>query len=93
MPQLSILTGGMMASLGVGFFAATGYMTALFPLLFGAILVGSGVFQHPAQPAPAPAAGWTRQTPSAANKTIDDFNLKLNQNELGATLETKLAET
>ena len=42
MPQLSILTGGMMASLGVGFFAATGYITALFPLLFGAILVGSG---------------------------------------------------
>ena len=42
MPQLSILTGGMMASLGVGFFAATGYITALFPLLFGAILVASG---------------------------------------------------
>ena len=39
MPQLSNLTGGMMASLGVGFFAATGYITALFPLLFGAILV------------------------------------------------------
>ena len=42
MPQLSILTGGMMGSLGVGFFAATGYITALFPLLFGVILVGSG---------------------------------------------------
>jgi len=42
MPQLSILTGGMMGSLGVGFFAATGYITALFPLLFGAVLVGSG---------------------------------------------------
>ena len=42
MPQLSILAGGMMGSLGVGFFAATGYITALFPLLFGAILVGSG---------------------------------------------------
>ena len=42
MPQLSILVGGMMGSLGVGFFAATGYITALFPLLFGVILVGSG---------------------------------------------------
>ena len=42
MPQLSILTGGMMGSLGVGFFVATGYITALFPLLFGAVLVGSG---------------------------------------------------
>ena len=42
MPQLSVLAGGMMGSLGVGFFAATGYITALFPLLFGAILVGSG---------------------------------------------------
>ena len=42
MPQLSILAGSMMGSLGVGFFAATGYITALFPLLFGVILVGSG---------------------------------------------------
>ena len=42
MPQLSVLAGGMMGSLGVGFFAATGYITALFPLLFGVILVGSG---------------------------------------------------
>ena len=42
MPQLSILTGGMMGSLGVGFFVATGYITALIPLLFGAVLVGSG---------------------------------------------------
>ena len=42
MPQLSILAGGMMSSLGVGFFVATEYITALFPLLFGVILVGSG---------------------------------------------------
>lgn len=31
-----------MSSLGVGFFVATEYITALFPLLFGVILVGSG---------------------------------------------------
>ena len=42
MPQLSIMAGGMMGTLGIAFFAATDYVTALFPLLFGVILAGSG---------------------------------------------------
>ena len=42
MPQLSVLAGGMMGTLGIGFFAATGYVTALFPLLFGVIIAGAG---------------------------------------------------
>ena len=42
MPQLSVLAGGMMGTLGIGFFAATGYVTALFPLLFGVIIAGDG---------------------------------------------------
>ena len=31
-----------MGTLGIGFFAATGYVTALFPLLFGVIIAGAG---------------------------------------------------
>ena len=42
MPQLSVLAGGMMGTLGIGFFAATGYVTALIPLLFGVIIAGAG---------------------------------------------------
>lgn len=42
MPQLSIMAGGMLATLGIAFFAATDYVTALFPLLFGAFIAGAG---------------------------------------------------
>ncbi|MEC7531972.1 MAG: hypothetical protein VX557_00710 [Candidatus Thermoplasmatota archaeon] len=42
MPQLSIMTGGMLGTLGIAFFAATDYVTALFPLLFGVFIAGAG---------------------------------------------------
>ncbi len=42
MPQLSIMAGGMMSTLGIAFFATTGYVTALFPLLFGVLIAGAG---------------------------------------------------
>ncbi len=41
-PQLTILTGAIMALLGLGFFVHTGYLTALFPTLFGALLLFAG---------------------------------------------------
>ncbi len=42
MPQLSIMAGGMMSTLGIAFFVTTGYVTALFPLLFGVLIAGAG---------------------------------------------------
>ena len=42
-PQLTILTGATMTLLGLGFFGRTGYLTALFPTLFGALLLFAGV--------------------------------------------------
>ena len=42
MPQLSIMAGAMMSTLGIAFFATTGYVTALFPLLFGVLIAGAG---------------------------------------------------
>tara|TARA_B100000965_G_scaffold89662_2_gene72872 strand:- start:11235 stop:11732 length:498 start_codon:yes stop_codon:yes gene_type:complete len=42
MPQMSILVGAMMGTLGVAFFAATDYVTALIPLVFGVIIAGFG---------------------------------------------------
>ena len=42
MPQVSILVGAMMGTLGVAFFAATDYVTALFPLVLGVIIAGFG---------------------------------------------------
>ena len=42
MPQLSIMIGAMMSTLGIAFFASTGYVTALFPLLFGVLIAGAG---------------------------------------------------
>ena len=32
----------MMSTLGIAFFATTGYVTALFPLLFGVLIAGAG---------------------------------------------------
>lgn len=42
MPQLSIMTGGMLGTLGIAFFVTTEYVTALFPLLFGVLIAGAG---------------------------------------------------
>ena len=42
LPQISVLTGGMMGTLGIAFFAATDYVTALFPLVFGVVIAGFG---------------------------------------------------
>ena len=42
-PQLTILTGFIMSLLGIGFFLHTEYLTALFPTLFGAIFMATGI--------------------------------------------------
>ena len=42
-PQLTTFTGATMTLLGLGFFVHTGYLTALFPTLFGALLLFAGV--------------------------------------------------
>ena len=41
-PQVSILAGVLMATLGLGFYGFTDYLTALFPTLFGIILMIAG---------------------------------------------------
>ena len=38
-PQLTVLTGAMMVFLGLVFFVHTDYLTALFPTLFGGLLL------------------------------------------------------
>ena len=42
-PQLTILAGLVMKLLGLGFFIHTDYLTALFPTLFGLLLVFTGI--------------------------------------------------
>ena len=42
-PQLTVLTGAMMVFLGLVFFVHTDYLTALFPTLFGGLLLFAGV--------------------------------------------------
>ena len=42
-PQLTILAGLVMTLLGLGFFIHTDYLTALFPALFGLLLVKAGI--------------------------------------------------
>ena len=41
-PQVTILAGVLMATLGLGFYGFTDYLTALFPTLFGIILMMAG---------------------------------------------------
>lgn len=41
-PQVTILAGVLMATLGLGFYGFTDYLTALFPTLFGIILMIAG---------------------------------------------------
>ena len=41
-PQVTILAGVLMATLGLGFYGFTDYLTALFPALFGIILMIAG---------------------------------------------------
>jgi uncharacterized membrane protein HdeD (DUF308 family) len=43
MPQLTILAGIAMTLLGLGFFVHTDYLTALFPTLFGLLLISAGI--------------------------------------------------
>ena len=41
-PQVTILAGALMAALGLSFYGFTDYLTALFPTLFGIILMIAG---------------------------------------------------
>ena len=41
-PQVTVITGILMSIVGLTFFGFTDYLTALFPSLFGVILVASG---------------------------------------------------
>ena len=41
-PQVTVITGILMSIVGLTFFGFTDYLTALFPSLFGIILVASG---------------------------------------------------
>ena len=41
-PQVTILAGALMATLGLSFYGFTDYLTALFPTLFGVILMIAG---------------------------------------------------
>ena len=41
-PQVTILAGALMATLGLSFYGFTDYLTALFPAFFGIILMISG---------------------------------------------------
>ena len=41
-PQVTILAGALMATLGLSFYVFTDYLTALFPTLFGTILMIAG---------------------------------------------------
>ena len=41
-PQVTILAGALMAALGLSFYGFTDYLTALFPTLFGIILIIAG---------------------------------------------------
>ena len=41
-PQVTILAGALMATLGLSFYGFTDYLTALFPTLFGIILIIAG---------------------------------------------------
>ena len=41
-PQATVITGILMSIIGLTFFGFTDYLTALFPSLFGIILVASG---------------------------------------------------
>ena len=41
-PQVTILAGVLMATLGLGFYGFTDYLTALFPTLFGIVLMIAG---------------------------------------------------
>ena len=41
-PQVTILAGVLMATLGLGFYGFTDYLTALFPTLFGIVLMMAG---------------------------------------------------
>ena len=41
-PQVTILAGALMATLGLSFYGFTDYLTALFPTLFGIILMIAG---------------------------------------------------
>ena len=42
-PQLTVLTGALMVFLGLVFFVHTDYLTALFPTLFGGLLLFAGI--------------------------------------------------
>ena len=42
-PQLTILAGLLMSLLGLGFFIHTDFLTALFPTLFGLLLITAGI--------------------------------------------------
>ncbi|MEC7532436.1 MAG: hypothetical protein VX557_03135 [Candidatus Thermoplasmatota archaeon] len=41
-PQVTILAGVLMATLGLSFYGFTDYLTALFPTLFGIVLMIAG---------------------------------------------------
>ena len=41
-PQVTILAGVLMVTLGLGFYGFTDYLTALFPTLFGIVLMIAG---------------------------------------------------
>ena len=41
-PQVTILAGALMVTLGLSFYGLTDYLTALFPTLFGVILMIAG---------------------------------------------------
>lgn len=41
-PQVTILAGALMATLGLSFYGFTDYLTALFPTLFGIVLIVAG---------------------------------------------------
>ena len=41
-PQVTILAGALMATLGLSFYGFTDYLTALFPTLFGIVLMIAG---------------------------------------------------
>ena len=42
-PQLTVAAGLVMTCLGLGFFIHTDYLTALFPTIFGLLLISAGI--------------------------------------------------